>query len=135
MKRAAFAALLFFPAMAATQVPGDISAGVFSEVQAERGADLYAARCASCHLPDLRGDTHSPALVGIGFAFVWGGRPLAELYVKISREMPPEQPGGLSPSNYADIVAFILRANDYPAGDTDLPGDKEALADTTIPAF
>ena len=49
--------------------------------------------------------------------------------------MPPEQPGGLLPSNYADILAFILRANDYPAGATELPGDEEALAEITIPGF
>ncbi len=135
MKRTAIAAFFIFAAAVFAQAPDDLSGGAYSEAQAERGAEMYAARCASCHLADLSGEAQSPSLAGIGFAFVWGGRPLSELFGAISRNMPPEQPGGLPPSSYADILAFILRANDYPAGSSELPGDEDALAKFTIPAF
>jgi hypothetical protein len=40
--------------------------------------------------------------------------------------MPPNQPGKLSPQNYADITAFILDKNGYASGNTELPVDPEA---------
>ena len=61
MRKIAVAAL--FPLLVAiAQSNGQTPAGIFTEVQVERGAELYAARCASCHRPDLGGDAHSPAL-------------------------------------------------------------------------
>ena len=57
----------------------------------------------------------------------WGGRPLGDLYVNIQRTMPQDAPGRLSPDAYADIVAFMLKLHDAPAGEAQLPSALEVL--------
>ena len=106
--------------------------GIYTAIQAERGAEEYAARCASCHSTDLRGNSNSPSLIGLSFMFIWEGKTLGELFHKISTEMPTESPGSLSMQSYASILAFILRSNDFPAGDTDLAASADALASIPI---
>lgn len=97
--------------------------GIYSDAQAERGAQVYADRCASCHAVDLRGNSNSPSLLGMSFMFLWEGRSVGELFTKIRTEMPSEQPGSLSAQNYLDALAFILRANQFPAGTQELEVD------------
>ena len=46
--------------------------------------------------------------------------------------MPADRPGQLSKPQNADILAFILKSNGYPAGAKDLPGDVDALKQTRI---
>lgn len=41
--------------------------------------------------------------------------------------MPDDNPGGLPEQTYADIVAYLLSLNDFPAGDSELPTSLEAL--------
>ena len=106
--------------------------GIYTATQAEHGAEEYAARCASCHSTDLRGNSNSPSLIGLSFMFIWEGKTLGELFHKMSTEMPTESPGGLSMQSYASILAFILRSNDFPAGDTDLAASTDALASIPI---
>ena len=45
------------------------------------------------------------------------------LYGYVSLAMPPDRPGQLSPQTYADLVAFLLSNNGYPAGEKELPID------------
>lgn len=101
--------------------------GVYTEAQAERGAEEYSARCASCHSADLRGNSNSPSLIGLSFMFIWEGRSLGELYEKMSTEMPTEDPGSLSQQSYAAILAFILQSNEFPVGNHELPSTADAL--------
>lgn len=130
--------LSYLAAVVALLVPWTLHAGdsiwdgSFTEAQAERGAEGYSARCAGCHGADLRGDSHASGLVGMSFMFVWEGRTLGELYGKIRNEMPADQPRSLSKGAYADILAFILKSNEFPAGDKELPGDEKALEKLTI---
>ena len=35
--------------------------------------------------------------------------------------MPQGAPASLSPQAYVDIVAYMLKVNDYPTGDVELP--------------
>jgi len=49
------------------------------------------------------------------------------LFDKMKTQMPPENPNGLPADTYRDVTAFVLRANSYPAGEKDMPADKEAL--------
>lgn len=98
--------------------------GVYNEAQAERGQVLYTEGCAGCHAPDLRGDNTSPSLVGMSFTFLWGGSTLGSLFERIQEGMPPDRPGTLSAQTYRDILAFILRKNRYPTGDTELESDR-----------
>jgi hypothetical protein len=41
--------------------------------------------------------------------------------------MPGDAPGTLKPSEVADVLAFMLKKGNRPAGTTDLPADAAAL--------
>lgn len=114
------------------QTPASIQDGIFTEAQAERGAEAYSARCASCHAADLRGNSNSPGLLGVSFMFLWEGRSVGELYTKMRTQMPSDQPGSLSAQTYADILGFILRANQFPAGDQELVAEAQWLNSVLI---
>jgi len=101
--------------------------GVYTEAQAERGGMAYQQACVACHREDLRGDNNAPSLVGESFTFLWGDMEVGELSAKIQKLMPPERPGSLPAQTYSDIIAFILKKNDFPAGSTGLSADPDAL--------
>jgi cytochrome c553 len=101
--------------------------GVYTEAQAERGRAAYQQSCVSCHRDDLRGDNTTPSLVGESFLFLWGDMEVGELSARVQKLMPPERPGSLPVQTYADIVAFILQKNAFPAGSTELGGEPDAL--------
>ncbi len=111
-----------------------IWAGTFTEAQATRGETDYSANCASCHAADLRGNSNTPSLLGMSFMFIWEGRSLGELFIKIRNDMPTDRPGLLSNQSYADIVAFILRTNQFPAGENELVTDTGVLGKIIISA-
>ena len=48
--------------------------------------------------------------------------------------MPLDNPGRLSRQQNADVIAFVLKANDWPAGATELPADSAALKQIRIAA-
>ena len=120
-------AALFVPWTLHAQVAESIWSGSYTEAQAERGAEDYRVSCAGCHGANLRGDSHAAGLVGMGFMFLWEGKSLGELYSKIRNDMPQDQPRSLSKGSYEDILAFILKSNDFPAGDTELESGENAL--------
>ena len=72
-----------------------------------------------CHGPVLEGNGEAPPLTG-RFIPDWAGTTLAELFEKIQVTMPLFAPGTLSSSDTADILAFILQANNFPAGPREL---------------
>src|SRR5215212_742056 len=47
--------------------------GVYTEVQAKRGQELYQSTCAGCHGPDLKGMGVNPPLNGPDFDSYWRG--------------------------------------------------------------
>ena len=57
----------------------------------------------------------------------WGGRRVGDLYTVIRRSMPEEEPGRLTPQQYADIVAYMLWLSDAPQGENELPTDLQVL--------
>ena len=99
---------------------------VYTDAQAVRGEAAYAKTCAACHGAALIAG-NAPPLKGDEFAFVWGDKPLGELFERMKTLMPPEAPDSLPKETYRDIVAFVMKANNYPAGDNDLPADQDAL--------
>ncbi len=101
--------------------------GVFTVEQAGRGEAVYSRFCATCHGSDLAGEGHAPALTGDTFAVAWNDRPLSVLFDRIKTTMPPTSPGRLTPRETADLVAFVLRASSYPAGEHELADTVEAL--------
>lgn len=102
--------------------------GVYSPAQAKRGQELYTKSCASCHHDDLQGHGATPSLAGAEFRDRWDGQTLGDLFEKMQATMPGDHPGTLSREDNAAILAFILRANEMPAGDKDIPTESEVLA-------
>jgi len=101
--------------------------GVYTEDQAKRGQEAYAAECSGCHQPDLGGDGFAPGLSGPEFASAWNDLSVGALFDRIRQSMPPSNPGGVPPASKVDIIAFILQSNKMPAGTTELPKEAEAL--------
>ena len=75
--------------------------------------------CVSCH---PRGTYSTPA-----FKAAWTGRPLSDLFDLVRERMPKNDPASLTPGEYAQVVAYLLKINDAPAGEDELPADSEAL--------
>jgi quinoprotein glucose dehydrogenase len=108
--------------------------GVYTAAQADRGKGGYAGSCASCHGRNLEGGhifgsrtRSAPALRGETFLSKWNGLSAGELFVRVSTNMPLDHPGSLSDDANADIVAFMMQANGFPAGGRDLPSDVEVM--------
>jgi mono/diheme cytochrome c family protein len=93
--------------------------GVYTSQQALRGRDVYAGMCRNCHTPE----SHTGAV----FNAKWKGRSLAELYTYIRDQMPKNEPGSLSEQENADVLAYLLRLNQMPAGQNELSTDATAL--------
>jgi len=108
--------------------------GVYTVEQAERGRALYMDVCAACHGKDLRGDSTAPSLIEESFSFQWDGTTVGELFTRIRMFMPSDRPNSLSSQRYRDIVAFILQANKFPAGERALADEAEILQQIRITA-
>src|SRR5262245_20003921 len=110
--------------------------GVYTAAQQNRGDGLYARECSTCHGETLKGGEGAPALVGAAFVADWSKGTLSDLFDKISQTMPapPEQPGKLSPQQNADVLAFVLSKNGFPAGAADMPVSADALKRIRIAA-
>ncbi len=92
----------------------------FSADQAARGADLYQQNCAACHLANLTGSFEAPNLADTSFRSNWANRGVEEFVDMLQRTMPPQAPGSLDQSQYLDISAFLLEANNIGASATAL---------------
>ena len=102
--------------------------GAYTEAQAERGLPLYLEHCAVCHGPSMLGILpFVPALDGINFPANWRDQPLGDLLAFVIDSMPYDFPGTLDAQVYADALAWVLRHNGYPAGEVELPPDRELL--------
>ena len=60
------------------------------------------------------------------------GKTVWEVFEFIWTEMPEDMPSWLEPKEYAEILAYILSVYGMPAGEADLPTDKDALEDIVI---
>jgi mono/diheme cytochrome c family protein len=98
--------------------------GVYTAAQARRGEDTYMSICVACH----PSGTYSTA----AFKATWAGRPLSDLFGLISETMPKIDPGSLTPQEYAQVVAYILKVNDVPPGKTELPADGDRMKQIRI---
>ena len=107
---------------------------VYTDAQAARGDSLYKAGCANCHGATLAGGDDGTPLIGDAFLGSWNGLTLADLYDKIRSTMPPETPKTIPPDQVADMVAYLLAQNHFPAGKTPLTADVERLKDVKVVA-
>ncbi len=87
--------------------------------QAPRGNGLFRDNCVSCHA--------SSEFAGSSFERRWRNRSVGDIYEFILYSMPDDNPGGLPAQTYADIVAYMLELNDFPAGESELPTSMDAL--------
>jgi quinoprotein glucose dehydrogenase len=112
----------------AAQASRSVWSGVYAEEQAERGRSTYLAQsCVQCHDDTLGGNEFGPALVGDEFVSRWSGNPVANLFALIHETMPANNPGRLSTRQAADLLAYLLKTNGFPAGGRDLEADAAAL--------
>jgi mono/diheme cytochrome c family protein len=89
--------------------------------QASLGAELYGAHCASCHGADGKGNPGTPAVVGSSALPLDAAPPsqarkaqfhtALDVLQFVQANMPPQQGGSLSQSEYDAILAFDLKAN------------------------
>jgi hypothetical protein len=87
--------------------------------QATRGSGLFRDNCVGCHALS--------EFTGSSFARRWTNRAVGDIYEFVLYSMPDDNPGGLPQQTYADIIAYFLQINDFPAGDTELPTSLDAL--------
>ncbi len=99
-----------------------VADGVYSDAQATRGGASYDTSCSGCHRPDL-GGANGPALRGERFARIFAGKDLKTLYTKIATTMPRGAAASLGDAVYLDIVAYVLRENGFPEGNSELTVD------------
>ena len=108
--------------------------GVYTKAQAVRGQTVYREECAKCHSENLAGGEGSPSLVGEEFTSKWIGKSVNSLFELTRKTMPSDDPARLSRRQYADLIAYLLSANEYPAGEKELGNAPEALNNIRIEA-
>ncbi len=101
--------------------------GVYTEEQEQRGFEVYEQECLECHGPSLEGGEMSPGLADGAFKANWNGLTVGDLYERIRESMPPDDPERVGRQQVADVLAYILSANEMPAGDKELVRRPEML--------
>jgi hypothetical protein len=97
----------------------------YTDTQASRGDRFFRETCLSCHT--------SSEFRGRSFQRTWRGRSVGDLYDEIVYTMPDDNPGGLPTQTYLDVIAYVLRMNRFPEGDTELEADYDVLLE--LPLF
>jgi alcohol dehydrogenase (cytochrome c) len=125
-------AQLPFGLIAITAVIGALQAqtlGPFTSEQAAAGSIAYRTHCAGCHMPDLSGLNEARPLTGPDFMNTWRERSAAQLlaYTRLTMPQAPAIPGSLTEQTYADIIAFVLRANGAQPGTDPLSAASTAM--------
>ena len=86
--------------------------GVYTDAQASRGEAQYQETCTLCHKGGPRKDEE--------FMQDWSGSDVESLFTQIKQSMPANAPSSLEDGAYLDIVAYMLRQNAFPSGDSEL---------------
>jgi mono/diheme cytochrome c family protein len=106
--------------------------GVYTDEQANRGKAAYAEDCAACHGAELTGGEQAPPLAGAEFLSTWNTLTVGVLFDRMKNSMPQNDPGSLSREVNADILAFMLKFNNFPAGKKELEHESQALKQIKI---
>jgi quinoprotein glucose dehydrogenase len=99
------------PSPRSTEPTRSVWDGVYTEAQAKRGNRVFQTRC---------GDCHQVSEFGGGYSSVYE-------FFESRKTMPEFTPGTLSAKAYADLTAYVLEANGFPAGEEELGSDKASL--------
>ena len=109
--------------------------GVYTDEQATRGEAVYGEHCVRCHGANLQGNGEgAQPLTGATFTSTWNGVTLGALFDRVRLSMPQDKPGTLTRQQAADLLAFILRANKFPAGKRELVRQTDLLNAITFQA-
>ena len=109
---------------AAPQSTRSVWEGVYTEAQAKRGEAVFSGTCARCHTAeDFSGST---------FLSGWENSTTLDLFKLTQKTMPQDSPGSLAPEEYADVIAYFLSLNKFPAGQTELDTNAERLGTIRI---
>ena len=76
----------------------------------------------------------TPSLVGAAFTSNWNDLTLGDLFERVRLTMPLDSPGRLSRQQNADVIAYVLKTNEWPPGASELPSDLGALKQIKIQA-
>jgi mono/diheme cytochrome c family protein len=108
---------------------------VYTTAQATRGESLYTRSCARCHKANLAGGDDGSPLAGHEFMNSWNGSTLDGLFKKIWETMPSDSaPKTLPPKDVADITAYLLSKNQFPAGAAALSDNPDQLREIKFAA-
>ena len=107
--------------------PHSVWEGVYSPEQLTRGKKAFNSQCARCHGENLLGGEEAPMLVEADFLNKWKGKSVGSLIDQTRKTMPSDGPGKLTRQQCIDITAYLLSANGFPAGKSDLPTDPDSL--------
>ena len=107
---------------------------VYSANQAARGETAYAKGCARCHGAALTGGDQATPLTGPAFLGNWNGQSLIDLQQRIKSTMPSDSIGIYDQKFITDVVAFMLKANGFPAGQAELSTENDSLKTIVIRA-
>lgn len=124
-----------FPADAQSPPSRSSWDGVYTLEQAARGQAGYSVACLSCHGEQLDGFDAAPGLRGGRFLSSWNGVNLGDMLERTRITMPLESPGTLSRQEVADVLAYILSMNGFPAGEGELPRQTAILRGISFEAM
>jgi len=128
------AAVLCLAFVSLSQTQRSVWDGVFSADQAKRGQARYNELCSTCHGQSLEGGESAPPLAGGEFLSNWNTLSVGDLFDRTRSTMPQSKPGSLSREANAEILAYLLSANQFPAGKEALPQSSEVLREIKIEA-
>jgi quinoprotein glucose dehydrogenase len=131
----AIATVIGLAGIGAAQIQRSVWEGVYTADQAKRGQARYKELCASCHGESLEGGESSPPLAGGEFLANWNTLTVGDLFDRTRTTMPQNKPGSLNRETTAEILAFVLGANQFPEGKQALPQASEVLKEIRIEAI
>jgi len=109
--------------------------GIYTEEQATRGEALYGEHCGKCHGATLQGNGEGALpLTGATFKSTWNGVAMGAMFDRVRLSMPQDKPATMTRQQVADLLAFILRANKFPAGTSELARQTDVLNAITFQA-
>jgi len=91
--------------------------GVYTDAQAARGLASFNQSCSNCHSLSPQGNR---SLTGDKFWEGFTQKSVGDLLTYVRTSMPNGNGGSLSAATYNDLVALILKSNNFPAGASDL---------------
>ena len=109
--RLTIAALLVGSAAGAAQAQTTFAGQSYNDAAAARGAVAFGQNCGRCHGANLAGGEFGPTLTGASFTSHWQGQSGGALMTYLQASMPPGGAGSLPADTYADLAAYIMKAN------------------------